>query len=55
LHISRVQIKNFANFYNLDISTGESIVVVGENKVGKSNFILALRNGSLIGSCANTD
>jgi putative ATP-dependent endonuclease of OLD family len=38
-----VRINNFANFANLDIATGESIVVVGENKVGKSNFILALR------------
>jgi putative ATP-dependent endonuclease of OLD family len=43
LHISRVQINNFANFANLDIATGDSIVVVGENKVGKSNFVLALR------------
>jgi putative ATP-dependent endonuclease of the OLD family len=43
LYISRVQIKNFANFSNLDVATGESLVVVGENKVGKSNMILALR------------
>lgn len=43
MRISRIQIVNFANFANLDIETSESIVVVGENKVGKSNFVLALR------------
>nr|WP_236724913.1 AAA family ATPase [Achromobacter xylosoxidans] len=34
---------NFANFSNIDVTTGDSIVVVGENKVGKSNFIRALQ------------
>jgi putative ATP-dependent endonuclease of the OLD family len=43
MRIARIRIINFANFANLDIETGESIVVVGENKVGKSNFVLALR------------
>ena len=27
----------------LDVETGESIVIVGENKVGKSNFIRGLQ------------
>jgi putative ATP-dependent endonuclease of the OLD family len=43
VRISRIRIINFANFAALDIETSESIVVVGENKVGKSNFIFALR------------
>lgn len=43
MHISRVTIKNFANFENLDVETSEDIVIVGENKVGKSNFIRALQ------------
>jgi len=43
LRISRVKIRNFANFSALDVETGESIVIVGENKVGKSNFIRALQ------------
>lgn len=43
LRISRVRIVNFANFAELDIETGDSIVVVGENKVGKSNFIRAIQ------------
>ena len=43
MRISRVKIRNFANFSALDVETGESIVIVGENKVGKSNFIRALQ------------
>lgn len=43
MHISRVKINNFANFQALDVSTGDSLVLVGENKVGKSNFIRALQ------------
>ncbi len=43
MRISRVRIKNFANFSELDVETGQSIVIVGENKVGKSNFIRALQ------------
>ena len=34
---------NFANFSDVDVETGNSIVIVGENKVGKSNFIRALQ------------
>jgi putative ATP-dependent endonuclease of OLD family len=43
MFVSRVQINNFRNFRSLDISTGQSAVIVGENKVGKSNFLHALR------------
>lgn len=43
MRISRVRISNFANFSEIDVQTGESIVIVGENKVGKSNFIRALQ------------
>jgi putative ATP-dependent endonuclease of OLD family len=43
MRISRIRIVNFANFERLDVVTGDSIVVVGENKVGKSNFIRALQ------------
>jgi hypothetical protein len=43
VHISRVRIANFANFQALDIETGEDIVIVGENKVGKSNFLPAIQ------------
>lgn len=43
MRISRIKISNFANFSDLDVQTGDSIVVVGENKVGKSNFVRALQ------------
>ncbi|MEZ5832913.1 MAG: AAA family ATPase [Dongiaceae bacterium] len=43
MRISRVKISNFANFSEIDVETGESIVIVGENKVGKSNFVRALQ------------
>ncbi|MGV1803786.1 ATP-dependent nuclease [Agrobacterium vitis] len=43
MRISRVKIINFANFSNVDVETGDSIVIVGENKVGKSNFVRALQ------------
>ncbi len=43
MRISRIKIRNFANFSDIDVETGESIVIVGENKVGKSNFIRALQ------------
>lgn len=43
MRISRVRIENFRNFRSLDVKLGEHAVVVGENKVGKSNFLHALR------------
>lgn len=43
MRISRVQIQNFRNFHNLDVGLDAHAVIVGENKVGKSNFLFALR------------
>ncbi len=43
MRISRIKISNFANFSAIDVETGDSIVIIGENKVGKSNFIRALQ------------
>lgn len=43
MRISRVQIENFRNFKLLDVELGQNIVLVGENKSGKSNFIEAIR------------
>jgi putative ATP-dependent endonuclease of OLD family len=43
MHISRIHIINFRNFKNLDIKLSENIVVLGENKVGKTNLLFALR------------
>ncbi len=43
MHISRVQIRNFRNFKNIDVPMAKNTVLVGENRAGKSNFIHALR------------
>ena len=43
MHLSRVCIKNFRNFANIDVSLSEHVILLGENRVGKSNFIHAIR------------
>ncbi|WP_298869025.1 AAA family ATPase [uncultured Gimesia sp.] len=43
MRISRIQISNFRNFNAVDIKLGENAVIVGENKIGKSNILYALR------------
>ncbi|QUE52220.1 AAA family ATPase [Luteolibacter ambystomatis] len=43
MRISRIQIENFRNFQNLNVTVGDSIVVLGENQIGKTNFVFALR------------
>jgi putative ATP-dependent endonuclease of OLD family len=43
VRISRVRIVNFANFSDLNVQIGDNIVIVGENKVGKSNFLRAIQ------------
>ncbi|MBU1223490.1 MAG: AAA family ATPase [Gammaproteobacteria bacterium] len=43
MRLSRIVIKNFRNFKLLDVRLGEHAVVLGENKVGKTNLLFALR------------
>ena len=43
MHLSRIQVKNFRNFHHLDVKLGPTSVFVGENSVGKSNLLFALR------------
>lgn len=43
MRLSRIVIKNFRNFKSLDVKLGEHVVVLGENKVGKTNLLFALR------------
>jgi putative ATP-dependent endonuclease of the OLD family len=43
MYISKIGISNFANFADFEVYTGRNLVVVGENKVGKSNLIFALQ------------
>ena len=43
IHLSRIGIRNFRNFKHVDLPLQPSTVIVGENKVGKTNFLHALR------------
>lgn len=43
LYISRVVIKNYRNFKDLDVDLQHNSVIVGENNIGKTNFIRALQ------------
>lgn len=41
--ISRVQIKNFRNFKNVDVALSHKQVIIGENGAGKTNFLRAIQ------------
>lgn len=43
MRISRIAVENYANFESVDFATDDSLVIVGENKAGKSNLLKALR------------
>ena len=43
MRIARIHIENFRNFRNLDVEVERHLVIVGENTVGKSNLLFALR------------
>ena len=43
MRISRIQIQNFRNFQALDLDLVRNAVIVGENKVGKTNLLHAIR------------
>ena len=43
MFLSRIKIENFRNFSVLDVELAGNVVVVGENRVGKSNLLYALR------------
>ena len=43
MYLSRIRVRNFRNFHCLDVKLGPKSVVVGENNVGKTNLLFALR------------
>ncbi len=43
MRICRIAIENFRNFRNFTVDLDDHAVIVGENKVGKSNLLFALR------------
>ena len=42
-HISRIAIKNFRNFKNVDVTLSHKQLVLGENNTGKTNLIRAIQ------------
>jgi putative ATP-dependent endonuclease of the OLD family len=45
MYLSRIKIQNFRNFCDLDVMLGGNIVIVGENRVGKSNLLFGVTVG----------
>ncbi len=43
MYLSRICIQNFRTFSDFEVTLGGNVVVVGENRVGKSNLLYALR------------
>lgn len=43
MHLKNLTIKNFRNFETIDIPLSGDIVLLGENRVGKSNLLFAMR------------
>jgi len=43
MYLSRIRIEKFRNFRDLDVVLGGNVVIVGENRVGKSNLLFGLR------------
>lgn len=43
MYLSRVKIKNLRNFSAVDVKLAPNVVLLGENRAGKSNFLFALR------------
>ena len=41
--ISRVKIKNFRNFLDVDVKLNHKQVIIGENSIGKTNFLRAIQ------------
>lgn len=43
MKLTRIYISNFRNFQEIDVALDGNVVIVGENRVGKSNLLHALR------------
>ena len=43
MKLTRIYISNFRNFREIDVELDGNVVIVGENRVGKSNLLYALR------------
>ncbi len=42
-YISRVKITNFRNFKEIDVNLNHKQIIIGENNIGKTNFLRAIQ------------
>ena len=53
MYLSKVTVKNFRSFQSLTVELGAGLnIIVGENNVGKTNLLDAIRLGSVFKLCA---
>lgn len=43
MHLSKLSVRNFRNFQAIDIVLSGNVVLLGENRVGKSNLLFAIQ------------
>ncbi|MBP0440331.1 ATP-dependent nuclease [Tianweitania sediminis] len=43
MHLSKLKISNFRNFQSIDVALAGNVVLLGENRVGKSNLLFAIQ------------
>ncbi|OLP56329.1 ATP-dependent endonuclease [Rhizobium rhizosphaerae] len=43
MRLSKLSVRNFRNFQSVDIALSDNVVLLGENRVGKSNLLFAIR------------
>ncbi|WP_245466708.1 AAA family ATPase [Mesorhizobium sp. M1A.F.Ca.IN.022.07.1.1] len=43
MYLSKLSIRNFKNFQSIDIALAGNVVLLGENRVGKSNLLFAIQ------------
>lgn len=43
MRLSKLSIRNFRNFRLVEIPLSDNVVLLGENRVGKSNLLFAIR------------
>lgn len=43
MYLSKLSIRNFRNFQSIDIALAGNVVLLGENRVGKSNLLFAIQ------------
>lgn len=43
MHLSKLTIRNFRNFQSIEVALAGNVVLLGENRVGKSNLLFAIQ------------